>query len=158
MLVEGLRPTHGTYVGILLACAHGGLVEKGLDYFNSMEKVHGLAPQMKHYGCMVDLFGRAGYLDKAYEFIQQMPIVPDTVVWRILLGACKLHRHVLLAEIVSRKLLELDPDNAGNYVLSSSAFASAERWHDATRMRQILDEDDVQKPLGWSSVEVNGVA
>lgn len=112
---------------------------------------------MKHYGCMVDLFGRAGYLDKAYEFIQKMLIVPDVVVWRILLAACTLHRHALLGQIVSRKLFELDPDNAGNSVLSSSAFSSVERWHEAGKMRQILDEDDVQKPLGWRSVEINGV-
>ncbi|ONI25205.1 hypothetical protein PRUPE_2G288700 [Prunus persica] len=156
MLREGIRPTHGMFVGILLACAHAGLVEKGLEYFESMEKIHGLMPEMKHYGCVVDLLSRSGEVDKAYEFIQNMPIVPDVVVWRILLSACKVHGNVALAEVVTNKLLELDPSNSGNYVLSSNTYAASDRWEDVIRMRELMDESNVQKPFGRSSIEING--
>ncbi|XP_021827017.1 pentatricopeptide repeat-containing protein At2g29760, chloroplastic-like isoform X2 [Prunus avium] len=156
MLRDGIRPTHGTFVGILLACAHAGLVEKGLEYFESMEKIHGLMPEMKHYGCVVDLLSRSGEVDKAYEFIQNMPIVPDVVVWRILLSACKVHGNVALAEVVGNKLLELNPSNSGNYVLSSNTYAASDRWEDVIRIRELMDESNVQKPFGRSSIEING--
>ncbi|KAF2315696.1 hypothetical protein GH714_040225 [Hevea brasiliensis] len=91
MLRDGVQPSHGSFMGILLACTHAGLIDEGLEYFESMEKVYGLTPEMKHYGCIVDLLSRSGYLDRAYEFIKAMPVVPDVVVWRILLSACKLH-------------------------------------------------------------------
>ncbi|XVE64153.1 hypothetical protein DITRI_Ditri07aG0079100 [Diplodiscus trichospermus] len=155
MLKEGVRPTHGCFVGILLACTHAGLVDKGLEYFDSMEAVHGLSPEMKHYGCVVDLLSRSGYLERAYQFIKNMPIHPDFVVWRILLSACKLHGNVNLAEIVTSNLLELDPSNSGNYVLLSNTYASSDRWDAATKMRELMEGNNVQKPTGWSSVEVN---
>ncbi|XP_022737431.1 pentatricopeptide repeat-containing protein At2g29760, chloroplastic-like [Durio zibethinus] len=155
MLKEGVRPTYGCFVGILLACTHAGLVDKGLEYFETMEKVHGLTPEMKHYGCVVDLLSRSGYLERAYQFIKTMPIQPDVVVWRILLSACKLHGNVILAEIVTNKLLELDPSNSGNYVLLSNAYASSDRWDAATKMRELMERNNVHKPSGWSSIEVN---
>ncbi|XVF09772.1 hypothetical protein REPUB_Repub07fG0124900 [Reevesia pubescens] len=155
MLKAGVRPTYGCFVGILLACTHAGLVDKGLEYFESMEKVHALTPEMKHYGCVVDLLSRSGYLGRAYQFIKTMPIHPDVVVWRILLSACKLHGNVVLAEIVTNKLLELDPSNSGNYVLLSNTYASSDRWDAATKMRELMEGNNVQKPSGWSSIEVN---
>ncbi|GMY07065.1 pentatricopeptide repeat-containing protein At2g22410, mitochondrial-like [Fagus crenata] len=156
MLRDGVQPTHGAFVGILLACSHAGLVDKGLEYFESMEKVHRLTPEMKHYGCVVDILSRSGNLDRAYLFIKKMPIVPDVVVWRILLSACKLHGNMVLAEIARNKLLELEPGNSGNYVLSSHAYASSYRWDDVIKMRELMEESNVQKPFGCSSIEVNG--
>nr|XP_011470412.1 PREDICTED: pentatricopeptide repeat-containing protein At2g22410, mitochondrial-like [Fragaria vesca subsp. vesca] len=155
MLKEGIRPTHSSFVGILLACAHAGLVDKGLEYFKSMEKVHGLKPEMKHYGCVVDLLSRSGKLQEAYEFMQNMPMVPDIIVWRILLGACQVHGNLALAEIVSNKLIELDPSNSGNYILSSNNYALSHRWDGVAKMRGLMDESNVQKPFGSSSIEIN---
>lgn len=155
MLKEGIRPTHGTFVGILLACAHAGFVDKGMEYFESMERVHGLRPEMKHYGCVVDLLSRSGNLEKAYDFIKKMPVIPDVVVWRILLSACKLYGNVTLCEIVTNKLLELDPQNSGNYVLSSLAYAGIDRWEDVVKMRMLMHGSNVQKPFGSSSIEVD---
>lgn len=157
MLREGIRPNHGAFVGILLVCAHTGMVDKGLEYFEIMEKVYGLKPGMKHYGCVVDLLSRSGNLEKAYEFIQKMPVVPDVVVWRILLNACKLYGNVALAEIVTHKLLEVDPCNSGNYVLSSSTYAGIDRWDDVVKMRKLMSESNVQKPFGYSSIEADGL-
>ena len=122
---------------LLPTCPHAGLVDKGLEYFASMETVHGLTPEMKHYGCVVDLLSRSGYLERAYQFIKNMPIHPDVVVWRILLSACKLHGNVVLAEIVTNNLLELDPSNSGNFVLLSNTYGSSDRWDAATKMREL---------------------
>ncbi|KAK4796244.1 hypothetical protein SAY86_028570 [Trapa natans] len=155
MLSEGMKPTHGTFVGILLACSHAGLVDRGLEFFRSMEEVYGLSPEMKHYGCVVDLLSRSGDLEKAYKFINEMPVNPDMVIWRILLSACKLHGNVALAEIVTRKLLELDPCNSGNYVLLSNAYAGFDRWHDAMNVRGLMEESNVHKPSAWSSIKYN---
>ncbi|KAK4266814.1 hypothetical protein QN277_023684 [Acacia crassicarpa] len=155
MLSEGVAPSHGVFVGILLACAHAGLIDRGLEYFESMERVYGLKPEMKHYGCVVDLLSRSGNLEKAYEFIRQMPIVPDVVVWRMLLSASQLHRNVPLSEIASKKLLEVDPSNSGNYVLSSNIYAGSDRWEDVIRMRVMMEEVNVLKPSGSSSIEID---
>ncbi|XP_028769172.1 pentatricopeptide repeat-containing protein At2g22410, mitochondrial-like [Neltuma alba] len=155
MLSEGVQPSHGVFVGILLACAHAGLIDKGLEYFESMERVYGLKPEMKHYGCVVDLLSRSGNLERAYDFIKNMPIVPDVIVWRILLSASQLHRNVPMAEIASKKLLEVDPSNSGNYVLSSNTYAGSDRWEDVIRMRGMMGEGNVQKPSGSSSIEID---
>lgn len=152
MLREGVRPTHGSFVGILLACTHAGLIDEGLQYFESMEKVYGLTPEMKHYGCVVDLLSRSGNVEKAYEFTKAMPIAPDVVVWRILLSASKLHGNLVLAEIATGKLLELDPSNSGNYILLSNTYAGSDKWGDANRVRELMVESDVYKPSGWSSI------
>ena len=156
MLSKGVRPTSGTFVGILVACAHGGLVDKGLEYFESMQKLHGVMPQMKHYGCVVDLLSRSGKLRTAYEFILNMPMAPDAVLWRILLSACKLHGDVALAEIVNSELLESDASNSGNFVLLSDTYAGVERWDAATKSRDLMEENYVHKPTAWSALDVSG--
>lgn len=153
MLSEGIRPSSVTFIGVLLACSHGGLVEEGLKYFKCMTEIHKIQPQLKHYGCIVDLLSRSGLLDKAYEFIMKMPITPDAVVWRTLLSASKVHGNVDLAEIALNKLLELEPTGSGNYVLLSNTYAGAERWDDSMKMREMMKGSDVQKPPGHSSIE-----
>ncbi|QHO22413.1 hypothetical protein HN51_046285 [Arachis hypogaea] len=156
MLKEGVQPTHGAFLGVLLACAHAGLVDKGLEYFESMEKVYGLKPEMKHYGCIVDLLSRSGNLQRAYEFIEKMPMAPDVVVWRILLSASQIHGNLPLAEIATNKLLALDPSNSGNYVLSSNTYAGSNRWEDVVKMRGLMEESNVHKTSGSSSIEIVG--
>ncbi|XP_061371564.1 pentatricopeptide repeat-containing protein At2g22410, mitochondrial-like [Gastrolobium bilobum] len=156
MLREGFQPSPGAFVGVLLACAHAGLVDEGLEYFETMEKVYGVTPEKKHYGCVVDLLSRSGNLQRAYEFIKTMPMAPDDVVWRILLSASQVHGNIPLAEIATNKLLELDPSNSGNYVLSSNTYAGSNRWEDVIKMRGLMEESNVQKPSGSSSIEING--
>ncbi|KAL2570270.1 hypothetical protein AAZX31_18G211300 [Glycine max] len=155
MLREGVQPSHGAFVGILLACAHAGLVDKGLEYYESMEKVYGLKPEMKHYGCVADLLSRSGNLQRAFEFIKEMPVTPDVVVWRILLSASQVHGNISLAEIATKKLLELDSSNSGKYVLSSNTYAGSNRREDAIKMRELMEQSNVQKPSGSSCIEVN---
>ncbi|KAL3834507.1 hypothetical protein ACJIZ3_009243 [Penstemon smallii] len=123
MVREGTRPIHGTFIGVLLACVHAGLVDKGLEFFLSMQREYKLVPEMRHYGCMVDLFCRAGELHRANEFIIRMPMVPDAVVWRMLLSSCKLHGDMILAKIASDKLIELDPSNGWSSIeMNHSSF------------------------------------
>ncbi|XP_010555776.1 PREDICTED: pentatricopeptide repeat-containing protein At2g29760, chloroplastic-like [Tarenaya hassleriana] len=153
MFDENVKPNSGTFVGIFLACTHAGLVDKGLEFFEGMKSIHGVNPGMKHYGCIVDLLGRSGHLDKAYDFINAMPEEPDVVLWRILLSACKLHGNIHLAEVVMKKLSESDPSNSGNYLLFSNVYASSNRWDDATNARETMAKFNVKKPTGLSSIE-----
>lgn len=107
MLHEGTAPDNVTFVGVLLACTHGGLVTKGRELFESMAKNYNINPKLEHFGCMVDLLGRAGALQEAYDLIKTMPMKPDAVVWGALLGACSFHKNVKLAEKAAQPLFLL---------------------------------------------------
>lgn len=149
-------PNYITFVGLLSACSHGGLVEKGLELFYSMQSQYSIAPRIELYGCVVDLLGRAGRLTEAYEFIKCMPIEPDAVVWGALLGACRSHQNVELAEESARRLVELEPSHDGNYVLLSNVFASEGKWEDVAKVRAHMRAQNVQKTPGCSGVELGG--
>ncbi|KAH0464865.1 hypothetical protein IEQ34_004968 [Dendrobium chrysotoxum] len=154
MINEGIKPNDITMVGLLKACAHQGLVEEGLRWFNTMEEELGLSPKLEHYGCIVDLIGRAGKLNDAYELILNMPMEPSPVLWSSLLNACKIHGDVELAEKVARHLIELEPESCGNYVLMSNIYLTKRRWKDADGMRNLMKEKEIAKKPGCSSVEV----
>ncbi|KAG9459012.1 hypothetical protein H6P81_003520 [Aristolochia fimbriata] len=153
----GIRPNGVTIIGLLLACSHMGLIDEGRKYFASMTKDYGIIPQIEHYGCMVDLLSRTGLLEEAHEFIKNMPIKPNSVVWGALLGGCKVHKNVKLGEEAIKHLQELDPLNDGYYVVLSNIYAEAGRWEDAARVRRLMRERGVKKTPGWSTMAVNGV-
>ncbi|KAM0064844.1 putative tetratricopeptide-like helical domain superfamily, DYW domain-containing protein [Helianthus debilis subsp. tardiflorus] len=152
-----IKPNAVTFIGLLHACSHMGMVNEGREYFTSMSKDYGIVPQIEHYGCMVDLLSRAGLLKEAREFIKSMCIKPNGVVWGALLGGCKVHKNVELAEEAIEHLLELDPLNDGYYVVLSNIYAEAKRWEDAARVRKLMREKGVKKTPGSSSISVNGV-
>lgn len=154
MLCAGVKICDITFIAVLLACSHNGLVEKGFQYFRSMIEVHQIKPNMKHYGCLVDLLGRFGYLDHAYKLISNIQIRPDPVLWRSLLSSCKQYSNLHLAEVVTKRLVELDPENSGNYILMSNAYASLDRWDDAMKLRNMIEGNNVQKLHGFSSLEL----
>ncbi|KAL0378233.1 UNVERIFIED_CONTAM: Pentatricopeptide repeat-containing protein [Sesamum radiatum] len=154
MLDSGEKPDHVTMIGVLCACSHAGLVEEGRQYFDSMSKRYGLKPQKDHYTCMVDLLGRAGQLIEAKNLILSMPIPPDSVVWGSLLAACKVHRDIDLGNFVAGKLIEIDPENSGPYVLLSNMYAELGRWRDVTRVRKLMKQHGVVKQPGCSWIEV----
>ncbi|KAI3833912.1 hypothetical protein MKW92_042720 [Papaver armeniacum] len=104
-----IKPDHITYVGVLSACTHAGLVEQGQNYFGLMQNVHKIVPTLSHYACMIDLLGRAGLLEEALKFIEKMPIEPDFIAWGSLLSACRVNKNAELAEIAASRLLEIDP-------------------------------------------------
>lgn len=153
----GIQPDEVTFVGVLAACSHGGLVAEGQKYFRDMSTVYKLRPQTEHYGCMVDLLGRAGLIGEAVEFVNNMPIEPDAFVWGALLGACRIHGKVELAEAVMEKLLKVEPERDGAYVLMSNIYSSANKWRDAVQLRRTMKEKKMKKTPGCSSIEVEGV-
>ncbi|KAH7685020.1 TPR-like protein [Dioscorea alata] len=155
MIDRGLSPNHITFVGVLNACSHGGLVELGYEIFESMTKVFSVEPRIEHYGCMVDLLGRVGRLDEAYEFIGRMRIQPDHVIWGTLLNACKMHRNLDLAEKVAEILMKSDAADSGTYVLLSNVYASFGKWSEAVGIRSKMKDHGIQKEPGCSSIEVD---
>eukprot|EP01018_Ginkgo_biloba_P013189 Gb_32450 [translate_table: standard] len=152
---SGINPNNVTLVSVLSACCHAGLVDKGWHYFYSMSQYYHITPEMEHYVCMVDLLGRAGQLDEAQTFIDKMPIKPDATVWKCLLGACRVHSNIELGEHVAERLFELDPQNAGPYVLLSNIYAAAGRWDDSENVRKMMKDRRVKKMSGCSWIEVN---
>lgn len=153
---EGLKPDAFTYVGILLACCHAGLVEEGLQYFEEMKNKHGVEPKLEHYACVADMLGRAGRLAEAARLVEDMPAEPDGRIWGALLGACRIHGNVSLGGKVADKLLELEPDRAEHHVLASNLYASTGRWDDARRIRKRMKEIGLRKDPGCSWMDVGG--
>ncbi|XP_011622218.2 pentatricopeptide repeat-containing protein At2g29760, chloroplastic-like [Amborella trichopoda] len=154
---EGVRPNEVTFIGVLCACSHGGLVERCRRYFTSMSKIYGINPQIEHYGCMVDALGRAGLLDEARAFVEAMPLEANSVLWGTLLGACWIHGNAELGEYVVKHLVELDPKDGGVYVLLSNIYARVGRWEEAKETRKLMQSKGLQKSPGISSIEVDGV-
>ncbi|KAF6161543.1 hypothetical protein GIB67_009422 [Kingdonia uniflora] len=150
-----IMPNDVTFVGLLKACSHGGMVDIGVKYFKMMRNKFRLIPKVEHYGCMVDLFGRAGRLEEAHELIKSMPMEPHPIVWGTLLSACRIHGNVKLAEEIAICLLELEPENCANYVLLSNIYSKAGRWEEVGKLRNIMKEKGVVKKPGCSSIEVN---
>ncbi|KVH93051.1 Pentatricopeptide repeat-containing protein [Cynara cardunculus var. scolymus] len=156
MMNASIKPDEICYLGVLCACTHTGMVEEGRKFFASMTIDHGLEPEVEHYGCMVDLLGRAGLLAEAYNTIITMPMAPNSVVWRALLGGCGIHKDVFLAEIAAKKLIELDPENGGGYALLCNIYAGSNRWEDLREVRTMMMNRGVTKTLGCSSIEIYG--
>lgn len=157
MKSANVRPNSVTFTSVLCACSHSGLVKEGCQYFNSMSLEYGITPQIEHYGCMVDLFCRAGLVLRAHKFIQEMPIKPNAVLWRTLLGACKTHGYKELGESITREVLELEPHSAENYVLVSNVYASLGRWSSVSKVRSQMKHKKAKKQHGWSSIEMGFV-
>jgi pentatricopeptide repeat protein len=155
MQKEGIYPDRVTFIGVLSGCNHAGLVDEGRQYFDCMSGEYQIIPSMEHYACIVDLLGRAGHLDEAHALINKMPFQPNATVWGSLLGACRIHRNVELGEHVAKHLFELEPENAGNYVLMSNIYAAAARWVDAAQMRKMMKDREVKKLPGCSWIHVN---
>ncbi|KAJ7956913.1 Pentatricopeptide repeat-containing protein [Quillaja saponaria] len=154
MIKEGIKPNHVTFVALLTACSHSGLVELGLRYFNSMTKF-GIEPGTEHYACIVSLLGRTGKIFEAKEFIEKMPIKPAAVVWRSLLSACRLVGNVELGRYAAEMAISSDPEDSGSYILLSNIFASKGMWVDVKRVREKMDVNGVVKEPGGSWMEVN---
>lgn len=150
-------PNGITFVAVLGACRHIGLVEKGREYFESMVKDYNIEPNSKHYGCLVDLLGRAGFLKEAEEVIDAMPMAADVATWGALLGACKKHGDQEMGGKIGRKLIELQPEHDGFHVLLSNIYASKGNWENVEEIREIMVKQGVVKTPGCSIIEANGV-
>ncbi|CAN1141914.1 Putative pentatricopeptide repeat-containing protein At3g11460, mitochondrial [Linum perenne] len=156
MIKSGTRPDGRVFVNVLSACSHAGLTDKGLHYFDAMEHKYKLHPGPEHYSCMVDLLGRAGRLEEAHRLIKSMKAEPDDAVWGALLGACKIHRNVELAELAFERVIELEPTNIGYYVLLSNIYKDAGNSEGILRIRRMMRERKLKKDPGCSYVEFMG--
>lgn len=154
MKEENIVPDHITFLVVLYACSHSGLIDEGQNFLEVMRREYDLEPWPEHYACLVDLLGRANRLEEAYQFVELMQIEPAAEVWCALLGACQVHSNKELGQIAARKLLELGPDNPGNYVLVSNVFAASQRWKDVEDVRVRMKESGLKKNPGCSWVEV----
>ncbi|KAG4981734.1 hypothetical protein GLYMA_10G012200v4 [Glycine max] len=149
-----IKPDHVTMVAVLTACSHSGLVAQGQVLFKRMIDVHGIVPRLEHYACMADLFGRAGLLNKAKEFITGMPYKPTSAMWATLLGACRIHGNTEMGEWAAGKLLEMKPDHSGYYVLIANMYAAAGSWRKLAEVRTYMRNLGVRKAPGCAWVDV----
>ncbi|KAJ8478282.1 hypothetical protein OPV22_022009 [Ensete ventricosum] len=157
MIEASVHPDEVTMVGLLCACSRSGMVSQGWDYFDSMKRKYSITPNLKHYACMVDLLGRAGYLEQAYQFINDMPIEPDAAIWGALLNGCRIHHQVGLGEYAAKHVFELDDRSVGYYVLLCNLYADSGRWDQLARVRKVMRERGLEMDPGCSWVEVKGV-
>ncbi|XP_034707176.1 pentatricopeptide repeat-containing protein At5g56310-like [Vitis riparia] len=150
---EQIVPNDITFVGVLSACCHAGLLSVGRKIFHLMKRVYGIEPKIEHYGCMVDLLGRGGELLEAEELIKGMAWKADVVILGALLGSCKNHGNIEIAERVVKEILVLEPHNHGVYVVLSNMYAEAGRWEDVLRLRKVMKSGNLKKTPGWSLVD-----
>lgn len=155
MINEGVLPDGVTFVGILSACSHMGLVEEGRKHFYSMSESYGITPTIEHYACLVDILGRAGKFDEVESLIEHMELTPIALIWENVLGACRVHGNVELGERAAEKLFQIDPEADSNYILLSNLYASRGRWNDVSKVRASMSSKGIKKEPGCSWVEVD---
>ncbi|KAJ4733268.1 Pentatricopeptide repeat-containing protein [Rhynchospora pubera] len=155
MQESGVVPDEITFVGLLNACTHGGFVNQGLSYFYNMTLEYGIEPSIEHYGCVIDLLSRAGRFIEAIDIINNMKIKPDEVIWGSILNGCRIYREKDLAEIATKKLLELDPNNADYTVILANMCSESGLWDEMRTVRKVMRDTESKKLPGCSWVEVN---
>ncbi|KAI9125951.1 hypothetical protein K1719_003369 [Acacia pycnantha] len=156
MLHLGFHPTGVTFLSILYACSHAGLVREGDEIFHTMVNNYRIEPITEHYACMVDILGRAGKLEEALEFIRRMPVEPGPAVWGTLLGACMIHKNMNIADMASKKLSEMDSESVGYYVLLSNMYSVERNFPKAALIREAVKKRKLAKTPGCTLIEVNG--
>lgn len=156
MKSEGPRPNNVTFVAVLSACAHSGLVQDGRKAYASMSQEYGLVPGVEHHVCLVDMLGRAGLLTEAYQFIKDLNHPePSPAIWTAMLGACKMHKNFILGVEVAELLLAVEPDNPGHYVMLSNIYALAGRMDRVETVRKMMNQRRLKKQVGFSTIEVD---
>ena len=150
----GVIPDHITFVGVLTACNHAGMVDEGRKYFDSMLNLYDIRPTIKHYGCMVDLLSRAGHLGEVEGMMQLMPIQPSVTMWGSMMNGCKIHGRADVAERIGRELAELNPQSSAAYVVMSNIYAEIGRWNAVEQTRTLMWQTGLQKNIGSRGTEV----
>ncbi|XP_031270088.1 pentatricopeptide repeat-containing protein At3g05340-like [Pistacia vera] len=154
MRLEGIKPTDVTFLSLLHACSHVGLVEKGMEFFKSMTEVHKISPRTEHYACVVDMLGRAGLLNEAKSFIEGLPVKPDLLVWQALLGACSIHGDSEMGKYAADQLILAAPNSPAPYILLANIYSSKGRWRERARTIRRMKEMGVDKETGISWIEI----
>ncbi|URD85613.1 PPR repeat [Musa troglodytarum] len=154
MKKNGVAPDEVTFIGLLSACSHAGMVDDGLELFYSMSRDYPITPVAEHYACVVDLLGRAGRLGEALKLVKGMPIKANAGIWGSLLGACRMHKNPEVANVAAEKLFEFEPHTTSNYVLLSNIHAEAGSWGEVERVRVLMKERGVWKQPARSWIEI----
>ncbi|PIN26374.1 hypothetical protein CDL12_00886 [Handroanthus impetiginosus] len=157
MLQENIEPNDVTFIGVLCACSHAGLVNEGQWYLHSMSRDFGIEPRVEHYGCVVDMLSRAGLIEDAYKFIKNMPIKPNEVIWRTLLASCRQYKNVEIGEEALKHVVRLAQPHSGEYILLSNLYASVGRLEDASSLRNHMKIIGIKKTPGYSYIELDGI-
>jgi pentatricopeptide repeat protein len=146
-----VKPNHVTFIGVLTACSHAGMVKEGHYYFALMKDKYGILPSADHYTCMVDLLGRTGLVDEALDLVKSMTVEPHGGVWGALLGACRIHGNVEVAKVAAEPLFKLEPEGIGNYVLLSNTLTSAGEWDEVSKVRKLMRNRRLKKDpaISW---------
>ncbi|XP_010271083.1 PREDICTED: pentatricopeptide repeat-containing protein At4g21065-like [Nelumbo nucifera] len=147
-----LEPNSATLVGVLNACSHAGLIDDGFAYFSCLSDTYRIEPNVKHYGCMVDLYGRAGRLEEAVEVVGAMPMKADAGIWGALLGACRVHGNTKLGELVAAQIIKVQPHGLSGCTGLSDMYAMDGRWDDAVGVRRMMMDVDIGREAGWSAI------
>ncbi|KAJ0255027.1 Pentatricopeptide repeat-containing protein [Hirschfeldia incana] len=156
MRLQNVSPDHVSFLALLYACSHAGLLDEGRRFLKIMEHEYKLEPWPEHYVCLVDMLGRANCVLEAFEFVKMMKTEPTTEVWCALLAACRSHSEKEIGEIAAQKLIELEPKNPGNLVLVSNVFAEQGRWDDVANVREKMKANGLEKHPGCSWIEIGG--
>ncbi|GER55393.1 pentatricopeptide repeat-containing protein [Striga asiatica] len=155
MTSSGVKPSDVTFLSLLHACSHVGLLHKGMEFLQSMEITHGLRPRMEHYSCMVDMLGRAGLLREAREFISGLPVKPNALVWQALLGACSIYNDVDVGEYAADRLARAEPDSPVPFVSMANIYSSKGQWKERASAMKEMKEKGVAKEMGTSWIEID---
>lgn len=157
MLDCGLRPNGGTFLGVLCACCHSGLLDVGRQIFLDMRTKFSVSPQLEHYACYIDLLARVGRIEEALDVAKSMPFEPNNFVWGALLGGCSLHFRGKLTQDISKRLIEVDPQNSAGYIMLSNVLASEQEWGEVSGLRRFMKEKGVKKHRGCSWISIDGL-
>ncbi|TYH15645.1 hypothetical protein ES288_A05G058500v1 [Gossypium darwinii] len=155
MIRDGVEPDGVVFIGLLSACSHSGFVGEGKEFFDLMKKEFAILPKIEHYGCMVDMLCRAGHVREAVEFVQKMPIEPNSIIWRTLVNACRTHSELKLGESLAKQLIQNEPTLEANYVLLSNIYAKMSHWEEKTKAREVMDKKGMRKIPGSTMIELN---
>nr|XP_029124303.1 pentatricopeptide repeat-containing protein At4g02750 [Elaeis guineensis] len=151
---NGFTPNGISFLSLLSVCGHVGKVDESITWFNLMVSRYGVCPRAEHYACLVDILSRGGQLKKACDYIREMPFEAESTVWGALLGACQMYSSIELGELAAKKLVQLDSQNSGAYVMLSNMYAAAGMWKEVTRVRILMKEKGVKKQPGYSWTEI----
>ncbi|CAO2817196.1 unnamed protein product [Amaranthus hypochondriacus] len=154
---EGFQPDGFTFVGILCACTHMGFIDKGIEYFYSMDRDYGIIPKIEHYGCLIDLLGRGGRLKEAFDVVQNMPMAPNAVIWGTLLAACRSHYPFDIAHEILKHSVKLNSTDTGNLAMLSNIYAATGDWTNVANVRRAMKDVGMDKPSGASAIDLDDV-
>ncbi|KAG5592322.1 hypothetical protein H5410_042836 [Solanum commersonii] len=153
MIDLGLTPSKVTFINLLTACSHTGLVDQGFWYYNHMLDEFGVQCSTEHHVCVVDMLGRSGRLHEAYNFIKELPSPPDPGIWGALLSACNYHGDLQLGKEVANILFSLEPENVGYHLALSNIYVATGSWKEAGELRDIVHIKGLKKPAAYSIID-----